>query len=195
MLSPDASTIGSGREVFELRLLGPVEIAASGRLIDVGPPQRCAVLAALAVDAGRPVTVETLIDRVWGDHAPERVRRALHAHIARIRYVLNHAGDPGGRPAQLLRRPGGYLLEIDPDRVDVHRFGRMVDQARDPAGDEARRVTLLRGALGLWRGEPLAGLTGQWVARTRQGLLSHTEIDLPVAFVRRPVARTQVDTR
>ncbi|HET6212715.1 MAG TPA: AfsR/SARP family transcriptional regulator [Micromonosporaceae bacterium] len=153
----------------EFRLLGPVEVVASGQPVEVGPPQRCAVLAALAVDAGRPVTVETLIDRVWGDQSPERVRRALHAHVTRIRRLLEHAGTADGRPARLLRRPGGYLLDIDPDRVDLHRFRRLCEQARDPDRDDAERVLLLREALRLWHGEPLAGLAGLWVTRTRHG--------------------------
>ena len=156
--------------MVEFRLLGPVEVvAASGQPVEVGPPQRCAVLAALAVDAGRLVTVETAIDRVWGDQSPERVRRALHAHVTRIRRLLEHAGTADEPPARLLRRPGGYLLDTDPDRVDLHRFRRLCDRARDPGGDNAARVVLLREALRLWRGEPLAGLSGQWAARTRDG--------------------------
>jgi DNA-binding SARP family transcriptional activator len=167
----------------EFRLLGPVEVAASGEAVEVGPPQRCAVLAALAVDAGRPVTVETLIDRVWGDQSPERARRALHAHITRIRRMLEYAATVDERPARLLRRPGGYLLDIDPGLVDLHRFRRLLDQAREPGRTAAERVGLLREALRLWRGEPLAGLTGQWATRTRQGWRQqHVDAVLAWAF-------------
>jgi DNA-binding SARP family transcriptional activator/tetratricopeptide (TPR) repeat protein len=125
------------------------------------------MLAALAVDAGRPVTVETLIDRVWDDRPPERVRRALHAHVTRIRRMLEQAVTAGEQPARLLRRAGGYLLDIDPHGVDLHRFRRLVDRARGAQGDP-ERVVLLREAIQLWRGEPLAGLGGRWAARTRQ---------------------------
>lgn len=179
--------------MVEFRLLGPVELVTFGRPVEVGPPQRQAVLAALAVDAGRAVPVETLIDRVWGDRSPERVRRAVHAHITRLRRLLEVAGageagaggldgrgrnevagwgGPAGdrRPAALLRRSGGYLLDVDPDSVDLHRFRRLLDRAREPGGAGQDRVALLRTALALWRGEPLAGLTGQWAARTRRSL-------------------------
>jgi DNA-binding SARP family transcriptional activator/tetratricopeptide (TPR) repeat protein len=179
--------------VVEFRLLGPVEVAASGRLIEVGPPQRCAVLAALAVDAGRPVTVETLIDRVWDDRPPEGARRALHAHITRIRRLLEHAGAPDGRPARLLRRSGGYLLDIDPDRVDLHRFRRLFDQARDPGRDDTERVTALRAALDLWRGEPLAGLSARWAVRTRQGW-SQQHLDALLAWARAELAVNNPET-
>jgi len=61
----DLNGFSAGAKV-QFRLLGPMEVATSGQPVEVGPPQRCAVLAALAVDAGRPVTVETLIDRGLG---------------------------------------------------------------------------------------------------------------------------------
>jgi DNA-binding SARP family transcriptional activator len=149
-------------------LLGPVVAAGSDGVIDVGPPQRCAVLAALAVDAGKQVTVEALIDRVWGEQSPERVRRALHAHVARIRRLLEQAGGDGAGPARLVRRSGGYTLDVDPERVDVHRFRRLCEQAREPARAAAEQAALLGAALELWRGEPLAGVAGDWAARMRQ---------------------------
>ena len=148
---------------MELRLLGPVDLVAGGRTVPAGPPQRRAVLAALAVDAGRPVTAETLVDRVWGDEAPERARRALHAHVTRLRRLLDEAG---AEPA-LPRSSGGYLLDVDPECVDLHRFRRLRDRARDRP--DAEGALLLRQALDLWRGEPLAGVAGAWAARQREG--------------------------
>ena len=153
---------------MEFRLLGPVQVAVSGQAVEVGPPQRRAVLAALAVDAGRPVAVETVIDRVWDDRLPERVRRALHAHVTRLRRLLESTGSGEDRPVQLVRRAGGYLLDVDPDQVDLHRFHRLLDRAREPGRTDTDRVLLLREAVGLWHGEPLAGLSGTWISRTRQ---------------------------
>ncbi|WP_245702437.1 AfsR/SARP family transcriptional regulator, partial [Streptomyces aurantiacus] len=71
--------------MFQLRLLGPVELVVRERTVEIGPPQRRAVLAALAVDMGRPVAADVLIQRVWGVNPPDGARRALHAHIARLR--------------------------------------------------------------------------------------------------------------
>jgi DNA-binding SARP family transcriptional activator len=153
----------------DVRLLGPVEVVTAGQMIEVGPPQRRAVFAALAVDAGRQVTVETIIERVWGNEAPALARRALHAHITRIRRTLEQASVGEQIPVRLLQRSGGYLLDIDPDRVDRHRFRYLLECARGLGRADLERVRLLREALALWRGEPLAGLTGQWAARTRQG--------------------------
>lgn len=155
--------------MVELRLLGPVELSVRGRTAEVGPPQRRAVLAALAVDTGRPVAADVLVKRVWGTDPPDGARRALHAHIARIRRLCEQTGDTGDVRLRLVRRSGGYVLEARPDRVDVHRFRQLVGRARAAGrADEARAAALLREALGLWRGEPLAGLGGQWAARVRE---------------------------
>jgi DNA-binding SARP family transcriptional activator/tetratricopeptide (TPR) repeat protein len=150
----------------ELRVLGPVAVVSGGSVVAVGAPAQCAVLAALAVDAGRLVPVEVLVDRVWGSAPPPRARRTLHTYLTRVRRLL----EPGGEVARLVHRSGGYVLEVDADRVDVHRFRRLFDQARDSDGDAQRRVALLSEALGLWRGEPLAGVPGSWAARLREGL-------------------------
>ncbi|GAB7046487.1 AfsR/SARP family transcriptional regulator [Catenuloplanes indicus] len=147
---------------MEVRLLGPVEIWADGRSAELGPPQRRHTLAALAVDAGRPVTIETLAARVW-DEPPPKAARVLQVHITHLRRLLaSAAGEP---PARLVRRSSGYVLDIAPERVDVHRFADQVRRARDAAPAEA--LTLLRTTRSWWRGTPLTGLTGQWVERFR----------------------------
>ena len=115
---------------MEFRLLGPVEVWAAGRCLEMGPPQQRAVLAALAVDSGRPVFRDTLIDRAWSGHAPEGAASALYAHINRIRRVLANPA-AGTEPVRLARRPGGYVLEVDPAEVDLHRFRQLVRAARD----------------------------------------------------------------
>ncbi|WP_460065722.1 AfsR/SARP family transcriptional regulator [Streptomyces sp. YKOK-I1] len=162
----------------------------SGRPVDLGPAKRRTLLAALLVDAGRWVSAETLIDRVWGEEPPAQVRATLYAHVARIRRVLaeamphlgdgdgdgdgdsdgNSDSDGDGTPARqpLLRGSGGYRLDIPRDLVDAHRFRGLVTTARQTGGSAAERVAVLREAMGLWRGEPLAGLPGDWAARTRE---------------------------
>lgn len=151
-----------------LRLLGPVEFGVNGHMVDVGPPQRRNVLAALAVDAGRPVSVETLVERVWDGQAPDGARRALHAHIARIRQVVRHGDSGRETPVRLLRRGGEYLLELEPEQVDMHQFQRLVEHAGQPHRSAVERVAALREALALWQGAPLRGLPGQWAARVRE---------------------------
>jgi DNA-binding SARP family transcriptional activator/tetratricopeptide (TPR) repeat protein len=137
-------------------------------------------LAALAVDAGRPVPVDTLIDRVW-DEPPAGARRTLQVHITRIRRLLERTAADGEPRADLIRRSGGYALEIDPDRIDLYRFRRLVDQARTPGGTDEHSLELLREALALWRGAPLAGLPGQWASQCRYAWLRQ-RLDATVAW-------------
>jgi DNA-binding SARP family transcriptional activator len=158
--------------MIECRQLGPVEIRAGQRSIDAAQPRQRAVLAALAADVGRLVPVAELIDRIWGETPPEGARHALYSHIARVRQGLAQANagtdTATETPARVLRRSGGYLLDIDPDQVDLHHFRRLIQQARVGGYPDDQRVLLLRQALGLWRGQPLTGIAGLWADRMRQ---------------------------
>ena len=182
------------------RLLGPVELWAAGRPVDLGPAKRRTVLAALLVDVGRWVPAETLIDRVWGEDPPAQVRGTLYAHVARIRRVLAETGaglhGDVGMPStasgsgdaeipsavpELVRGPAGYRLDLPPDLVDIHRFRSLIARARRAKESDATRVLTLRKAMGLWQGTPLAGVPGAWAARTRESWL-HQYVDAVLAW-------------
>ncbi|WP_330349780.1 ATP-binding protein [Streptomyces sp. NBC_00582] len=81
----------------------------------------------------------------------------------------------------MLRGTGGYRLDIPPELVDVHRFRSLVSRARQVGGSDGERVATLWEAMGLWRGEPLAGLPGEWAARTRESW-RHQRIDAVLAW-------------
>ncbi|CCH29668.1 BTAD domain-containing putative transcriptional regulator [Actinosynnema sp. NPDC047251] len=135
-------------------LLGEVTAHVGGRPVDLGPARQRCVLAALAVDANRVVPLDTLVERVWGAATPRRGPAALHSYISRLRQAL-----AGSAEVDLVRRSGGYALVVRDDRdVDLHRFRELAGRA-DAAS--------LTEALGLWRGEPLDGLTGDWAAAER----------------------------
>jgi DNA-binding SARP family transcriptional activator/tetratricopeptide (TPR) repeat protein len=171
-----------GREsVVGFRLLGPVEAWAASSRVDVGPPRQRAVVAALAADAGRLVPVDTLVNRLWGDDPPARARRTLHTYIARTRRLTERMAAAGEGPVRLVRQAGGYLLDIDADRVDVHRFRGLVARAGETVCGDERRLGLLAEAIGLWRGEPLAGVLGDWAERTRHTWLRQ-RVDAVVAL-------------
>jgi DNA-binding SARP family transcriptional activator len=153
----------------EFRALGPVELWVSGRPVNIGPVKQRTVLAALLLEPGRLVGPETLIGRVWDGSPPTEVRNVMYTYVARLRRVLERAAAESGEPIELQRQRGGYLLTLDPSRIDVHRFQTMVGQAR-AAGTDGERALLLQRAVGLWRGVPLGGLTGTWVSRVRERL-------------------------
>ncbi|MFI6100172.1 BTAD domain-containing putative transcriptional regulator [Lentzea sp. NPDC051213] len=149
--------------VVEFRVLGAVEMDADGRQVEVGPPRRRCVLAALLVDAGRSVPVEHLVDRVWGERPPPSARATLASHITRLRQL------PGC--GCLSRRSGGYVL--DTEDVDLHRFRRLVARAR--TADDEPAAALLGEAVGLWRGEAFAGLDTEWINVVRVGLAAERQ--------------------
>ena len=151
-----------------LRLLGPVQWEVAGRRVDLGPVKQRTVLAALAVDACHLVPWSVLVDRVWDEAPATDARPVLYTYANRIRRMLETVNAAGaGLSAELAQRSGGYVLELDPDQVDLHRFRRLTAAAGE-SPPEAERVRLLGEALGLWLGAPLADLSGGWAARTRE---------------------------
>ncbi|MFE2374830.1 tetratricopeptide repeat protein [Streptomyces sp. NPDC059398] len=143
-----------------------MEVGAAGRPGDLGSTKTRLALAALAWDASRTVGVDTLVHRIWDENPPAKAREALHVHVSRIRRALRAAGD--GAP-QVVSRTNAYVLDIDPDRVDLRRYTSCVEQARSlrDSGDGTEAMRLLDAAAGLWRGEPLAGMAGDWAAALR----------------------------
>ena len=143
-------------------MLGPLEAWHAGRRVPLGGVQRRCVLAALLLEAGKVVSLDRLVEIVWGDDPPARARNAIQAHVSRLRRALACAAE-----IEIVARRPGYLLRIDPRRIDVHRFRRLVDSATT-TGDPQRSDRLLRAALTLWRGLPLAdvtyGETRRWLA-------------------------------
>ncbi|PVZ08454.1 BTAD domain-containing putative transcriptional regulator [Actinomycetospora cinnamomea] len=150
----------------EFRLLGEIDVRLGGHELDIGHARQRCVLAALLVDVDRAVPVDQLIDRVWADRPPHRARNALSAYVSRLRHLL--AGVPGVR---ITRGPGGYALGTDPLAVDLHRFRRLVAEAR-AAHRPADALALHDRALGLWRGEPFATIDTPWFDGLRTSLVA-----------------------
>jgi DNA-binding SARP family transcriptional activator len=146
--------------MLHVRVLGPVEVARDGVVLDLGGPQQRAVVAHLAVEAGRVVSVERLIDRLWGDEPPRTPLGTLQSYVSRLRRALEPARAAGAPPQVLVSEAPGYTLRIDPDAIDVHRFTSLSTTGRSAAagGDFRAAVEAFDEALALWRGEPLAGI-------------------------------------
>ena len=174
----------------EFRILGTVEAYGPDGQVDAGPPRQRTVLAALLVDAGQVVPVSTLVDRVWGDAPPESARRSLHSHIARLRRLVDGLSTVR-EPVGLVRQADGYQLRVPPEQVDALRFRALVERARDQPDDE--QADLLRAALDLWRGEPLAGTSGDWAARQRERL-AQQRVDAAVGWARAELRRGNAAT-
>ncbi|MEU8611801.1 winged helix-turn-helix domain-containing protein, partial [Actinoplanes sp. NPDC048791] len=108
----------------DFRLLGEIDVSVGGRPVDIGHTKQRYVLAALAVEAGRCVPADILIERVWGADPPRRARDTTRAYLCKLRQAL----EPWD--AMIIRQAAGYLLAVDPLSVDVHRFRHLVATAR-----------------------------------------------------------------
>src|SRR5581483_770574 len=148
---------------MEFRVLGPLEAWHGGRKIPLGSRKQRAVLAILLLRANEVVSPDALIDELWGEHAPPSAPHTLQAYISRLRTTLRRSGVDG----VLVTRPGGYLLRVGFDELDLHRFDRLVDEGRRAlaAGSFDRAADRLHVALQLWRGSPLADLAFEPFAR------------------------------
>ncbi|WP_434974914.1 BTAD domain-containing putative transcriptional regulator [Streptosporangium saharense] len=160
---------------FEFRILGPVEVLHDGHHLTIRAAKLRTLLAALLLDANRVVTVETLIERVWGDDPPSGARNTLQNYVLRLRRLLNGAG----RECPVTTRPRGYSIELLSGTLDLHRFDTLVHRARAAAAvDETEQAaTLLREALRLWRGEALADIESEVMRRDVVPMLDERRLD------------------
>jgi DNA-binding SARP family transcriptional activator len=154
---------------MEFRALGPIELWSAGQQYDLGPARARCVLAVLLLTPRTIVPVEALIDRLWDTRPPPKARESLSVYIARLRASLRQAL---GDSVRLVGRARGYVLDVDPEAVDLHQFRRLRRQAGalTASRDYDHAASLLREADGLWRGQALAGVRGDWVARMRDSL-------------------------
>jgi DNA-binding SARP family transcriptional activator len=146
--------------VLTVHVLGPVEVHRDGRPLELGGPQQRAVIAHLAIDAGRIVSVERLIDRLWGDQPPRTPLGTLQSYVSRLRRALEQNRGAGAVPEVLVSEAPGYVLRLPPEQIDVHQFRALVADARAAAaaGDDERALSGFDAALALWRGPALAGV-------------------------------------
>lgn len=145
---------------MEFRLLGGVEVTNSAQLVDIGHARQRCVLAVLLIEANNPVPIDVLVDRVWDEGSPHTARGTLQSYLTRLRRAL-------GTNAEIVRRSGGYVLVVDEQAIDVHRFRALLAQAR-AAGDDEKALDLFDQALELWRGEPFTGLDTPWLNSVRE---------------------------
>ncbi|MFF4582195.1 BTAD domain-containing putative transcriptional regulator [Streptomyces sp. NPDC001389] len=150
---------------MQFGILGLVEVRdeqAGLHLLPTGAKQR-ALLGALVVKAGHHVSVQQLIDELWGERPPANAANALQVQVARLRRLLS--GPEDGRDARRRERPPwitttscGYTLRIAPAETDAACFQQLTDTARRVLHEDPGRAgELLRRALSLWRGPALEG--------------------------------------
>ena len=139
---------------MEFRLLGPLEVVDRDGPLPIGGPKQRTVLALLALNADRVVTVDRLIDALWGYEPPETARNTLQTYVRHLRKAIG--------AARIEHRSAGYLLRTESGEVDLLVFEALAEKARglvptDPSG----AVQAFKDAIDLWRGPALDDLAAQ----------------------------------
>jgi predicted ATPase/DNA-binding SARP family transcriptional activator len=137
---------------MHIGLLGELEVVDDeGRVVAVSGAKLRSLLAILALQVGRVVPAEHLIEALWGDNPPAEVRNGLQGLASKLRRALGSAD-------RVVMRGDGYALELAPDDVDIGRFEQQVSEGRALAASGALvpASELLAEADAIWRGYPLA---------------------------------------
>jgi DNA-binding SARP family transcriptional activator len=186
MATPPSGTVSSPdpprRSIdVEFRILGPLEVWAGGtRLADSGE-RSGALLALLLLNANRVVSIDQLIDELWGEDPPASGAKAVQVRVSQLRKAFVEAGVGD----LIVTRRSGYVIELGPDQLDLRRVEHLVSESDRAlaAADTVRGAELLRDAIGLWRGTPLAEFSSAPFVRTARARLE----DLRLAVLERRI--------
>lgn len=145
-----------------LRVLGPLEVLRGGRSIAPAGVRRRSLLALLLLEAGHVVSVERLVDGIWGEQPPAQATGLVQTYVSLWRGVLRE-GAVADEPERLVREGRGYRVVVLPGELDLEVARGMAEGGRAAlaADDGVRAADLLGRALSQWRGEALADLAGE----------------------------------
>lgn len=163
-MSPQRSEAPAAGRGFEFRILGPLEVLVDGTGLPLGGTGVRDLLACLLLEANQVVSVDRLVDTLWGESPPPTARTMVQGYVSRVRKLLAAGDVPAGERPKLVTRAPGYELSVAGNRVDAHRARELVDRAHGvPA---AQRSEVLSEALALWRGPALFDVSSQRLQRT-----------------------------
>ncbi|MFC8850880.1 MULTISPECIES: BTAD domain-containing putative transcriptional regulator [unclassified Micromonospora] len=155
------------RPAIHLRILGPLRVRRGGAEADAGPPQQQCLLALLLAREGHPVSVNELIDLLWGPDAPPSAVNTIHKYVGALRRLLEPGLPPRTPGAYLTRHGHGYRFAAGPDALDLVLFRRIVAEAKAYArrGEPDAALGRYTAALRLGHGPAGDGLSGTPAAR------------------------------
>lgn len=169
---------------MEFRILGPLEVSLRGRAVPLGGFKQRAALGLLLLRVNRVVATSEMLAALWPEEdLPATARKIVQNAVWGLRAILAEPPGVGAVPAErpeLLTQAPGYILRVDPGRLDANRFERQVAEgrARLVAGDAEAAARLLREALAEWRGPALADLSEQGVAWPELTALRQLRLDV-----------------
>ncbi|MFI6733760.1 AfsR/SARP family transcriptional regulator [Nonomuraea sp. NPDC050451] len=160
-------------------VLGPVRLWRGDVELNSGPPQQRALLALLLAYAGRPVSLDEMVDVLWGQDPPSSSVNVVHRYVGNLRRLLEPGLPPRAEGGWLIRGAGGYRLKADAGTLDLLRFRHLAEQARSAA--PAQAVELYAEALAVWQGEAAAGIQAEVRSRPVFAALEQERITVALA--------------
>jgi DNA-binding SARP family transcriptional activator len=156
---------------LEFRLLGPLEVRSGRNQLPLGGGRPRALLAFLLVHRGETVTIDRIVDGLWGESPPPTARHMVEVYVSNLRGALGKE--------RFVREAVGYSLLIDPDELDAARFERLSAEGREAlrAGEADIASTRLAEALELWRGPALADFAYEAFAEVESRRLEELRLD------------------
>jgi DNA-binding SARP family transcriptional activator/streptogramin lyase len=142
---------------MEIRILGPLQAGEDGQLLELGPPKQRALLALLALHRNEVVSADLLIDELWAGRPPAAAAKSIQVYVSQLRKSLGASA--------IESQAGGYMLSLE---ADIDRFERLASEGREllGRGESRQAADVLRSALALWRGPPLADVAYESFAQS-----------------------------
>lgn len=152
-------------------ILGQLEVRLDEARVEVGGGKQRALLALLLTRVDEVLPVDAILDRLWGDHPPATAKTALQGYVSGLRKAIPSGSD------RLQTVSGGYVLRLVGDELDARRFEELAESARGEIDrDPERAASLLREALGLWRGPALADFAYDAFAQAEMARLEEARL-------------------
>ena len=140
---------------MDFRILGPLEVREDEGEVRLGRGKQRALLALLLLHRDEAISTDRIVDELWGEQPPATAAKIVQNYVLQLRRALE---DGGSADADLITQGRGYLLRVEPGRLDLDRFEALVEAGERAlgSGEAAQAAETLREALALWRGPPLA---------------------------------------
>ena len=164
---------------MEFRILGPLEVVDGDAVIDIPGTKLRALLALLLLHPNQVMSVDRLVDALWGSTPPKTAPNTLQTHVSHLRKALSRLDAVGDGQVIVTRTPG-YVLLVDPERIDAGRFTQFAQEGRQALADGAPGEAAVRfsQALSLWRGPALADFAFEPFASSEGARLEELRLDV-----------------
>ncbi|MFF2511188.1 BTAD domain-containing putative transcriptional regulator [Streptomyces sp. NPDC058086] len=172
----------------QLNLLGPLEILVSGVTVSPGGAKPQILFAYLCLHANRHVSVDNIIEAVWGEAPPSSAKKNIQLYVSRLRRQFAYATG-----VRLITTSDGYQLTAESDQVDLERCQQLWQLGQESLHNGATKEAgrLLREAIRLWRGKPLSGLTHTLVMQAEAARLEQFRLGLLMKYFQAQLADGQ----